>query len=174
MITFCKNYLKNLVCGIEIDGVSVNPQYLYLKKEDTARPKVAVFGSIISLKDVLESERAKLGKRFITENGTTKLQFKKSKYFRRLTLVLTIAAHTEEWIDKLFTEILKQIDRRVQNGDDWIEIEVKEISWQDDSSILDRHDLAVMIVEFRQNIAVWEDVPYFSDVSIEPNLEQEG
>ncbi len=170
MITFCKNYLKNLVCGIEIDGISVNPKYLYLKKEDTARPKVAVFGSILSLKDALEKERAKMGKRFYTENGATKLQMRRSKFFRKLTLVLTIAAHSEEWIDKLFTEILKRIDNKVQNGEDWIEIDVREISWQDDVSILERHDVAIMIVEFKQNIAVWEDVPFYDDVLLEPEL----
>lgn len=165
MITFCKDYLKNLITGISIDGITIKSKYVYLKSEDKLRPKVSFFASILSLKDDLKKERKKFDKRFFDDSGTKKLQFKKSKYLRNLTLVLTVAAHSEDWIDKLFTEILKTIDHRVTNGEDIIEITVKEISWQDDVSILNKTDVSIMIIEFSQNITTWEDQPHFTNVT---------
>lgn len=166
MITTCKTYLKNLLTDIQCEGVRIEPQHVLLQARAKNQFKVPYAASILAHRDRLKSIEGKVGQRILPASGpSVRLQFLQKRYLRELTLVLTLVAPQEHWLDAFLNELLLRLDRRIEALDGGvIEVLPEQIAWEEGEAILSGVDVAVLVVTFRQEVRRWEDAPHFATV----------
>lgn len=168
MLTTAKDHMVSIIAAIEVDGVTIGENVIYRDAEAANRKKPSQYAMVLSGTETLKKQWAKMAKDW----RAGKLSVKVAKYDRTLPLVVTIAGHTEDWVDQVVTELLKALPRYIQDGEDLVEVNPRQIGHTDSEAVLaGKTHAAVLLIEYTKTIATWETQPAFDTVQIDvPDL----
>lgn len=191
-VTFCKEWLKS---QLEARGVVK----VWTRAEANANYQVQKSAVILVFKDLTETAPEK-HERFVGTkdkkgqyNHDGRLHTYRSHRERRLVLEASIIGPSESWVDEVIDGLMREVPRRLkqtgvvleddkpgadpgdpvipgETDDVWMGVEVVDVVWHDDESLLRNLEVAQVYIEFkRPNFKVVLE-PHWEEAEMNPNL----
>lgn len=174
-LSFCKAWVK---AQLEARGVMT----VWTQAEANANYQVPKSAIVLVSDDRTERTPEKV-ERFVGTKDQQghyihdgRLHAYRSARVRKLTLEASIIGPSEAWVDGVIDTMVRDIPMRLkqtavelepgstpETDDVWMDVDVPEIRWHDDESLLRNLDVGQIYIEFRR--------PYFK-VALEPHWEE--